>query len=344
MKKVMMICVRLRAALLSAVLTISCIPARAALTDAQRLVPLGTAAGIRLETEGVLVVGLSGVQAGEETVFPARDAGILEGDMLRTVNGAPIHSAEELQSALEQSAGPVQLELLRDGEALTLQAEPVPGGDGKPRLGVWIRDSVLGIGTLTFYDPETGAYGALGHGIGGKDAGGLLEIRGGELLHAEIGGVKRSASGDPGELQGSYEPGQPIGSISANTEAGIFGVLYQAPEGKTIPVAPRDAVHLGDAKILTCIEGGEAQTYSIRICALYHTAEAGHRDMLIEVTDRTLLEKTGGIVQGMSGSPILQDGAIVGAVTHVLVNNPAKGYGIRIEHMLEAADADAAAA
>ena len=315
--------------------------AHAALTDAQRLVPLGIAAGISLETEGVLVVGLSGVSEGEETRYPARDAGVREGDMILAVGDREVRTAEELQSALEQADAPTELTLRRNGSSLTLPVDPVRDGEGGARIGVWIRDSILGIGTLTFYDPETGSYGALGHGISGKNTGHPLAVGGGDLLHGSIGGVRRGSAGKPGELLGSYEPDRRIGSITANTEAGIFGTLEQVPEGHVLPVADEDAVHLGAAEILTCVEGDEPQRYGIRICALYHGAEAEHRSLLIEVTDRTLLEKTGGIVQGMSGSPILQDGRIVGAVTHVLVNNPAKGYGIRIGSMLRAADAAA---
>ncbi len=325
-------------ALLCAAMILSHTAAHAALQDARRLVPLGSAAGISLSTEGVLVVGLSGVRCGEEMQYPARDAGICEGDMIVSIDGDPVRTAEELQRCMERTDGQRSVTVRRGGETLTVSVTPVKSEEGLVRMGVWIRDNMLGIGTLTFFDPESGVYGALGHGINEKNSGELLSIAGGDLLHSRIEGVKRGETGTPGELQGSYEPDRRIGSVLSNTSLGIFGKLDHAPEARPVPVAHRDEIKLGEAKILTCTDGCGPREYSIRICALYRTGETGNRDMLIEVTDRSLLETTGGIVQGMSGSPILQDGMLIGAVTHVLVNNPTKGYGVLIENMLQAAE------
>ena len=336
MKKYGKVTWKIGSALLCVMIMVSGMTAEAALCDAERLIPLGSAAGISLSTEGVLVVGLSGVKCGEETVYPARDAGICEGDVIVSIDGAPIDSAEDLQKSMGNAGTQITVIVKRSGTELNFTVSPVKTEEGLVRIGVWIRDNMLGIGTLTFYDPESGVYGALGHGINEKNSGQLLSIAGGDLLRSKIEGVKRGEVGTPGELQGTYEPESKIGSVLSNTASGIFGRLDQTPGSRALPVAHACDVKLGEAKILSCVNGSEPKEYSIRICALYRTGDAGNRDMLIEVTDKALIETTGGIVQGMSGSPILQDGKIVGAVTHVLVNNPRKGYGILIENMLNA--------
>jgi stage IV sporulation protein B len=316
----------------------------AALADARELIPMGQAAGISLSTEGVVVVGLSTVTNSDGTYSPAKDAGILEGDVIIAVGDKKIESAADLTACVEKAGDCVSIHVRRGGEELCIDLTPARSEDGKARIGVWIRENMLGIGTITFYDPATGIYGALGHGINEKSSGKLVFIQGGELLHSEIESVKRGESGTPGELQGSYEPGNPIGSVLENTSSGVFGKLNTAPRGQSLPIAGADTVQLGKATILTCVDGSEPQEYEIRIKALYRGGEAGNRDMLIEVTDKALIEKTGGIVQGMSGSPILQNGRIVGAVTHVLVGDPKKGYGILIENMLDAYGAQTMAA
>lgn len=308
----------------------------AALQDAERLIPLGQTAGISLAMEGVKVVGLSAVQTANGVCYPAKDAGIQEGDILLSINGTPIDRAEDMQSILQAAAGDVSVRLCRGETELELMIRPETAEDGRIRIGVWVRDDLLGIGTLTFYDPESGKYGALGHGINDQESGKLVEINGGDLLHSAVEGVKRGCAGTPGELQGSFEPEARIGSVEKNTSSGIFGQLEGTPDGTYYPVAKPGDVELGEATILSCVAGEEVREYAIRIAALYHGETEGHRDMLIEVTDPDLIAVSGGIVQGMSGSPILQNGAIVGAVTHVLVNEPTKGYGILIGNMLEA--------
>ncbi len=241
------------------------ISANAALCDAQRLVPMGNAAGISLSTEGVLVVGLSGIKTGEETVYPARDAGICEGDVILAIDDTPINTAEDLQKSMSSCGEQIVVTVKRDGKEITFTVTPVKTEEGLVRIGVWIRDNMLGIGTMTFYDPESGIYGALGHGINEKNSGQLLSIAGGDLLKSTIEGVKRGEAGTPGELQGTYEPESKIGSVLSNTSAGIFGRLDQAPKSRTLPVAHAGDVKLGDAKILSCVDGCEPREYDIRI-------------------------------------------------------------------------------
>ena len=222
----------------------------------------------------------------------------------------------------------------RDGQELTLAAEPVLGDDGTYRLGAWIRDSMAGIGTVTFYDPATGTFGALGHGITDTDTGLLMPMGDGAVMDATVKAVKPGSAGEPGELRGSFDLTRDAGELYANTERGVFGVLENCgfTESDTVPVAKQGEVHTGPAVIRANVSGDGVEEYAIAISRILDAAE--NQNLLIEVTDPRLLRQTGGIVQGMSGSPILQDGKLVGAVTHVMVNDPARGYGILIENML----------
>ncbi|MDD6878180.1 MAG: SpoIVB peptidase [Clostridiaceae bacterium] len=306
----------------------------AALPDA--LVPIGVTAGIRLPTDGVTVSGLTGVETAAGNVYPARDAGLMAGDRLLEANGRPVRSAEELQKAVS-GGDALTLTIRRGDETKEIRVTPAKGREGY-RIGVWVRDSMLGIGTLTYYNPKDGGFGALGHGIT-DDAGGerLLSISGGSIVPSYVTDVRPGKSGEPGELHGRFEPSKVLGTVDKNTEGGIFGRMSASPAAQNaVPCLPAGEVRTGDAQILACVDGETARTYHIRILKLYPDDE-NLRNLLIEVTDAALLAKTGGIVQGMSGSPILQDGKLVGAVTHVLVNDPTRGYGIFIENMLDAA-------
>ena len=227
----------------------------------------------------------------------------------------------------------------RGGRLVKLAVCPKKGQDGVCRLGAWIRDSMAGIGTVTFYDPQTGAFAALGHGITDVDTGKLMPLSRGSVMAASVKAVKRGASGSPGELRGDFDLTRDLGSLYANTECGIFGVLPQEnrPEavGEAIPVARRTEVRTGKAVILANCRGNEVCAYEIEIEKLYG-GSAPTRNLLLRVTDPALIALTGGIVQGMSGSPIVQDGKLVGAVTHVLLDDPQRGYGILAENMLSA--------
>ncbi len=303
------------------------------------LIPIGHTVGIKMSAEGVLVVQLSDVQTGDGTACPARDAGIAEGDMIVSVNGASISSNDDLQKQIALSGGqPVELEVVRDGASQTITATPCADEDGVYRIGVLARDSMAGIGTLTYVDPETGAYGSLGHGICDSETGVLMPLKEGSLIYSIVGSVQRGEVGEPGALQGEFTTDGTLGTVEENTESGIFGTmtdssLYASLE--SVPVASEDEIQVGDAEILTNVEGDVVEKYSVQVIKVYPADDKYGRGMMLRVTDPELLEKTGGIVQGMSGSPVLQNGKIIGAVTHVLVNDPTCGYAINIERMLE---------
>jgi stage IV sporulation protein B len=326
------------AAALLLVFALSCQPAWA--DSGTTLIPLGRAVGIKLFADGVLVVGVADVDTAVGRTSPARDCGLREGDLILQINGESVSSSEQVQSILQSSAAqPVTLTVRRGGRTFTAEPTPVECDDSVYRLGTWIRDSMAGIGTMTFYDPATGSYGALGHGITDVDTAQLMPLASGAIMETSVRGIKRGEQGDPGELKGDFSRQRDVGSVSANTEAGIFGTVSDEgflSGGRALPVARGAEVETGPATILSTISGDETREYAVEIVKIYPRNQPT-RNLLIRVTDPQLLEATGGIVQGMSGSPILQNGRFVGAVTHVLVNDPTQGYGILMENMLRAA-------
>ena len=305
---------------------------------ARQLIPMGRAVGIKLFSEGVLVVATSDLNTGEAS--PAEDCGLKEGDLILRINDQEIQSTEHLQSVLQETGEmPVTLTVRRGSRTTEMETGAVLCSDGVYRLGVWIRDSMAGIGTLTFYDPETGSYGALGHGITDVDTHVLMPLSAGSIMETTVRAVKKGQRGEPGELKGDFSVQRDVGTVSANTSAGIFGTVSDenfAGDAQPIPVADPGEVHLGKATILCTVCGEDAESYEVEIVRLSPDKQ-DMRNLLLRVTDRRLLDATGGIVQGMSGSPILQDGKFVGAVTHVLVNDPTQGYGILMENMLHMA-------
>lgn len=302
------------------------------------LVPLGVTAGIRANAEGVAVAGLLDVETASGVQRPAQDAGLREGDRILRINGKSVTDTGDMRSIIEENGASALTITIRRGEdTQEISLTPVQSRDGDFRIGVWIRDALLGIGTLTYYDPATGRFGALGHGVTGSDGDELMDIGGSVLVRSGVREVIRGQSGSPGELRGEFDQSCVLGAIEKNTGAGIFGSFTSPVHAEPVPLCPSDEVCEGAAQVLTCVEGDTAQLYDIRILRLYASEHGNLRNLLIEVTDPALLERTGGIVQGMSGSPILQNGRIVGAVTHVLVNDPTQGYGIFIENMLDAA-------
>jgi len=302
------------------------------------LMPGGQSVGIAIDTEGVIVVGASDLGG---TPSPIRAAGIRTGDIIQRVNGFPVESAGAL-SGMVVDGETLRLDVLRGDTVMTKAVTPaLDGRDGCWRLGAWVRDSTAGVGTLTFSDPGTGLFGALGHAITDVDTRVTMPVGEGELYENRVVDVSPSTQGAPGELTGDFvfHPSA-IGTVKKNTGRGIFGTMDAPgvsalyPEG--LPTAPRSAIHTGPATLLTTVDGGEVGEYRCEIVRL-NDGGPDARDMVLRVTDEALIGKTGGIVQGMSGSPVIQDGHIIGAVTHVMVNDPRMGYGISIESMLESA-------
>ena len=306
-----------------------CLAAQAAAYPAA-LVPVGAAVGIRMQTDGVVVTGF-------DDGAPARAAGLKTGDVIRSVDGAAVTQAAELARAVQSSGGEkLTITALRRGKSVKLTVTP-GRADGGYRLGVYLRDGIAGIGTVTYYDPETGAYGALGHGISDRGSTQLLPIAGGTLLHADVVGVARGKRGSPGQLQGAFGEGGGIGSVERNTSCGIFGRMeWDGMPGEALPVAAPGEVKTGPARVRCTVAGHTVREFSINIDRVSPDGALG-REMAITVTDPALIEQTGGIVQGLSGAPIVQGGKLVGAVTHVLVSEPTQGYGILIDTMLRTA-------
>ena len=322
------------AAALAVVLLLTLSPA-AAEGPERRLVPVGAAIGVHLETDGLLVIGMSELETDGGSRSPAFEAGIRSGDLILEVGQVRVSTARQLREALEAEGGEVTVRFLREGKVMEVTVRPEKGEDGQPELGVWLRSGLSGIGTMTWYDPDTGRFGALGHAVSDIDTGVLLPMKCGVVGKASVDSIVRGSEGKPGELKGSMGLEKPFGSILENREAGIFGVLEPGalPElsGQAVELCPRQELRCGPAEILSDVSGSP-ERYSARILRVY--PGSGSRDLLLQVTDERLIGLTGGIVQGMSGSPILQDGRLAGAVTHVLVSDPTKGYGISIEDML----------
>ncbi len=306
--------------------------------EIRKVVPVGRAVGIKLFSDGVLVVGFSQIPAAGGNTAPAKECGLREGDIITHINASEVDTIEEVQAEIASLAGEeMSIRAIRDGKQVQLTAQAVKcATDGSYKLGAWLRDSMAGIGTVTWYDPITHAFGALGHGINDVDTAQLMPMESGGVLSASVDGVKKGKWGEPGELHGSFALDKDIGELSANTHSGIFGTLsgeeliHMAP----VEVATAEQVETGPAVIYSNISGNEVREYTVEITKLFPDAEDG-RDMMVKVTDPELLSATGGIVQGMSGSPILQNGRLVGAVTHVLVGDPTQGYGILAQRMLK---------
>ena len=307
--------------------------------EGQTIMPGGAAVGVALATKGVLVVGVSDV-AGQS---PAGAAGLRAGDVIEAVDGREVSGSQHLTELVSASQGkPMAVTYLRDGARRTAFLTPLKdSASNQYRMGAWVRDSTAGVGTLSFYDPENGVYGALGHAVSDGDTGKLLPVKAGSLLAADIVDVKKGKKGTPGELRGSFLRSKLVlGSIAANTALGIYGKLDSPyvnplyPEG--LPVGYQESVEIGPASILSTVDGQGMKEYSVEIVQASRQLAPAQKSMVIRVTDPALLERTGGIVQGMSGSPILQNGRIVGAVTHVFVDDPTQGYGVYIEWMLNA--------
>jgi len=306
-------------------------------------IPCGTPVGIYLQADGVMVIGTGEITSEAGNVVEPAFGILRSGDYIEKVNGEPMEDKDDLIDVVNACCGDViHLEVRRDGELMKLDLEPVLASDGSYKLGAWVRDDTQGIGTMTYVDMN-GSFGALGHGISDSDTGQLVHIREGELYETKIVGIEKGEAGTPGVMAGViyYGKGSELGDISANTDEGIFGHVnekfLQEIGAEPIPIGFRQDVKKGHAVILSNVSG-EVREYDVEIQRVDQAPVQKNKGMTLKIVDEELLELTGGIVQGMSGSPIIQDGKLVGAVTHVLVNDPTRGYGIFIENMLEAGE------
>lgn len=296
----------------------------------RELVAGGQVIGLELADNTVTVAAFDG-----ELGSAAKAAGLQVGDRIAQIDDKRIHCADDIRQALNCSKGCVQITVQRQGKSQTLRVVPAITADG-PKLGVFLKQGVTGIGTVTWYDPENGTFGTLGHGVN-NSAGELVNMVSGNVYKARVAGVIRGRSGKPGQLQGAVNGAETVGSLLENTDRGVFGTTAEGFEGQRLEVADSGEIHTGPAIIRSTISGTTVRDYSVEILKIYPKSSQSGRNLMLKVTDLALLETTGGIVQGMSGSPIIQDGKLVGAVTHVLVNQPDTGYGIFIENMLNAA-------
>jgi len=302
------------------------------------LIPGGVPFGIRFQTKGVLIVALSDVITDEGKISPATDAGIQPNDVIVTIDGQQVSSVDDVNKAIQESNGSeLKLTILRDGEQIQVTLTPAASKpNGNFRAGMWIKDSATGIGTMTFFDPRDNSFGGLGHGVCDVDTGELLPLLKGIVTEVRINGIKRGLRGVPGVIKGQISS-DARGFLTSNHETGVYGFLDAPPTGLpegALPIATRNEVVEGPAYIWTTLCNEGPKRYEINIARVNRDSGLV-KNFVIQITDPALLERTGGIVQGMSGSPIIQDGRIIGAVTHVMVNDPTSGYGIFIENMLD---------
>ena len=300
------------------------------------LYPGGMPFGVKFYTDGVMVVGFCDIDTGKGSVNPASKAGLRAKDVIIKIDGEEIKGASDMTARIEASKGkPMKLTCRRAGKEFETTLTPVlSAAEGQYKTGIWVRDSGAGIGTVTFLFPDSGAFAGLGHGICDADTGALVQMRKGAVSDVTISSVIKGEAGAPGELKGHFNPGR-SGALLGNSSCGVWGVFSEVPETacEPMPIGLRDDIREGDAYILCTVAAGETQKYDIRISNIKRDAK-GSKCFTVTVTDPDLLALTGGIVQGMSGSPIIQSGKLVGAVTHVLINDPTTGYGIFLENML----------
>lgn len=308
-----------------------------------KVIPGGNAIGVRLNTKGVLVVAVTDVidQDGKRN-SPAKDAGLRVGDNIIKINGIKVLDAQHVVDILNDiEENDVEIVLERNKTEFETKTMPVKSiQDNCYRLGIWVRDKTSGIGTLTYLDKETKEFGALGHGITDMDTGDLLSVDRGNIMNAKISKIEQGKRGTPGEIRGVfYETDNVLGHISKNTPYGIYGDIsdesFEKLVDEAISIGFKEEVKEGKADILTTVEDGKIERFEVEITKIHSQSKADQKSMILKITDEKLLNKTGGIVQGMSGSPIIQDNRLIGAVTHVFVNDPTKGYGIYIEWMME---------
>ena len=311
--------------------------------DTKYAVPCGTPVGIYLKSDGIMVIGTGDITKKDGMIVEPAFGVLQSGDYIEAFNGTPLKDKEALVTELNKNGtSEAVLAVRRGDQEIEVKMTPVEGEDGNPKLGVWVRDDTQGIGTMTYIDMN-GNFGALGHGISDSDTGGVVQIEDGALYETSILGIEKGTFGKPGVMSGViyYGPGSVLGTIHSNTEEGIFGTVNerfkQTAKADAIPIGYRQDVKKGTAYIRSDVSG-VVKDYEIEIQKVDYTTTHKNKGMVIKVTDPELLAITGGIVQGMSGSPIIQDGKLIGAVTHVFIQDSTRGYGIFIENMLEAAE------
>ncbi len=301
-----------------------------------KVIPCGRTVGVKIETDGIMVLGLGEVEdlSGED--YAPCGGKIYPGDILLRANDIELKNKETLIDVVENSAGTVRFDGMRGQKSFSADILPVyDGQSGKRKIGVWVRDSTQGIGTVTYVDKNTGKFAALGHGITDVDTKQIMKVKTGDIINSSVSAVKKGEAGTPGELLGDISEGEVIGKVFENNEHGIFGVCDKNFfTGEEIPIALQNEVVEGKAYIMANIDGKNVEKFEVNIDSVNRYNTDNSKGMVIEITDKKLISKTNGIVQGMSGSPIIQNGKLIGAVTHVFVRNPLKGYGIFIENML----------
>lgn len=307
-----------------------------------KVVPLGNLVGLKLYTKGVLVVGVSEIKGEDNKVYkPYEEAGISEGDSIIEINGESVNTTNELIACVSKCKGNnINVKYIDDGETYSTTIKPVKTSSNSYKIGLWVRDAAAGVGTLTFYDPSTNSCAALGHGIQDVDTGELVDISSGEFVSTDIIDIEKGEKDSPGKIEGTIEDSKKIGEIYSNTNFGIYGTSTNKSElnlnnKEAVEVASRNEIKTGKASIICTLENGIRKEYEVQIEKVYINNNENNKSMIVKVTDEELLEKTGGIIQGMSGSPILQNGKLVGALTHVLVSDPTKGYGVFSDIMLQ---------
>ncbi|MDO5559184.1 MAG: SpoIVB peptidase [Oscillospiraceae bacterium] len=307
--------------------------------DVPELVPCGTPFGIKIMMDGVMVISTGEIQSGAGTTSPAGMAGIQKGDIIKSINSINVYSNDDISRILSGCSQneTVEIDLCRDGRTIRVHAVPVYSSiDKKYELGLWVRDSSAGIGTVTYYNTSNGTFGGLGHPVCDCDTGEILPLSSGEVADVEIRTVKKGKAGYPGELQGYFTDSSPCGELYINNKFGVFGKMDNpCPGAKTIPMGLKQEIKKGKACIYSTLCGDSPESYEIEITEINYANTDTSKNMIIKITDPELLSKAGGIVQGMSGSPIIQNGKLIGAVTHVFVNDPTMGYAVFCENMYE---------
>lgn len=309
----------------------------------EKLIPIGKSIGVTMNIDGVMVVGTCEIlDENNNYSSPSQNAGIKCGDIIKSLDGKKTGTVSEMNEILNQTKNQtISCSIERDNTVLTSQITPVKAqGESGYKIGAWVKDAASGIGTITYYNPENQSFGALGHGITDSSTGDIIDVESGNILKAEIAGIKRGERGAPGELTGIFsENTGTYGEISENNRFGLFGTVTNKEVlkncGEAISVLNKTEVKTGKAQILCNVEGENAELFDIEIQKLFANSEDSSKGMIIKICDERLIQKTGGIVQGMSGSPIIQNNCFAGAVTHVFVNDPTRGYGIFVEVMLD---------